>query len=89
MLSVLNLARLSLVMSVAAVSIPRMGAVGAAAAVLVAQIIPLTAQGMLLWRLIAKRTANGSGLRAYSTDPGHAKPCTVRSETPVTLSRET
>ena len=49
MLSTLNVGRLSLLMLIAMIAIPRIGMLGAALAVMVAAVVPLTAQGAILW----------------------------------------
>jgi O-antigen/teichoic acid export membrane protein len=61
MLSLLNMARLSLLVLVAVLAIPRLGGVGAGLAVAVSTILPLAAQGAILWMIIlGKRAKCGS-----------------------------
>jgi O-antigen/teichoic acid export membrane protein len=55
MLSALNVARLSLVVAVAYITIPRAGILGAALAVIVSTVIPLAVQGAVLWVKIDSR----------------------------------
>jgi hypothetical protein len=52
MLSALNVARVSLLVGAAMLAIPRWGGIGAASAVLVSTVVPLAAQGLLLWSLV-------------------------------------
>jgi O-antigen/teichoic acid export membrane protein len=57
MLSALNIARLSLLVGAAVVTIPRWGGVGAAAAVLLSTAVPLAGQGLLLGNIIRGQAA--------------------------------
>ncbi len=55
MLSLLNVVRLSTLVTVAVIAIPRYGGIGAALAVIVSCIFPLGGQGLLLWLTVQKR----------------------------------
>jgi O-antigen/teichoic acid export membrane protein len=57
MLSALNAARLSLVILVGVMTIPRIGILGAALAVIVSTVIPLTIQSVILWAKVDYRPA--------------------------------
>jgi O-antigen/teichoic acid export membrane protein len=57
MLSVLNVARLSVLTLIACLAIPRLGGIGAALAVVISTVLPLAGQGLILWVSVRRRGA--------------------------------